>query len=41
MNTITIKIDEDNDIYEMGVKKFTELSKDKQNNHYEILTQIL
>ena len=27
--------------YDGGVKKFTELSKEKQNNHYEILTQIL
>ena len=27
--------------YDGGIKKFTELSKDKQNNHYEILSQIL
>ena len=27
--------------YDGGIKKFTELSKDKQNDHYEILTQIL
>ena len=27
--------------YDGGVNKFTELSKEKQNNHYEILTQII